>query len=175
MSIIAHSATCAVWGRALVQTSSTAWLAIAAWVWSWLIINAVRKVWKQIALSAVIFSSHQVHQSELFPVAILCIQLASRLVNDEISLVFLFLFSTECLLTCWFPSPSFVLLLLITAWILSSLLWCQAYTCSNYICPICSKSLGDMAVRTFLHVFICNQIIWTWVKWLNMLHGMLQK
>lgn len=24
----------------------------------------------------------------------------------------------------------------------------QAYTCSHYTCPICSKSLGDMAVRT---------------------------
>lgn len=25
----------------------------------------------------------------------------------------------------------------------------QAYTCSHYTCPICSKSLGDMAVRDY--------------------------
>lgn len=27
---------------------------------------------------------------------------------------------------------------------------CQAYTCSHYICPICSKSMGDMSVWIFL-------------------------
>lgn len=51
---------------------------------------------------------------------------------------------------------------------------CQAYTCSHYICPICSKSLGDMAVRKILSPFflafmlIYNAILysaqgsWTW-------------
>ncbi|XVF53889.1 hypothetical protein PTKIN_Ptkin05aG0135900 [Pterospermum kingtungense] len=56
----------------------------------------------------------------------------------------------------------------------------QAYTCSHYTCPICSKSLGDMAVREFpctlvfcylekvlsLHVsrMRCNEGIWKYKK-----------
>ena len=36
---------------------------------------------------------------------------------------------------------------------------CQAYTCSHYTCPICSKSLGDMAVRRFpsIRYIFCTQ------------------
>lgn len=37
----------------------------------------------------------------------------------------------------------------------------QAYTRSHYTCPICSKSLGDMAVRElFLFIFWCLSDSW---------------
>jgi hypothetical protein len=37
----------------------------------------------------------------------------------------------------------------------------QAYTCSHYTCPICSKSLGDMAVSSAQpHDFVFLPPIW---------------
>jgi hypothetical protein len=37
---------------------------------------------------------------------------------------------------------------------------CQAYTCSHYICPICSKSLGDMSVRLKWFIFsVCSSMM----------------
>lgn len=81
MSIIAHFATYVVLGRGLGLTISTAWHATAVLGWSWWATSAWRKASKQTAQSVVISYSLLVQLSELYRVAITCIQLVFRFLS----------------------------------------------------------------------------------------------
>jgi hypothetical protein len=106
--------------------------------------------------------------------SILSAQHASSRLCVTKALFSLFTFLVDCVDACWYFSgrPVFVRLRLedlrcLAAGVPQCLIIClthiilQAYTCSHYTCPICSKSLGDMAVSSAQpHDFVFLPPIW---------------